>query len=185
MSGSFSRTHRILPAVNPVRAGLPASSISFARPTFCSISAHCVAVRWSFHIIHGRSTLPASSSSTSPCICPVRPIPAMASLPVRERTCRMLVTVAFHQSSGFCSAQPGRGTCIGYSVVTSARTEPSGEIRTALLPDVPMSMPRRRLIAQAQAQASESEMSLRSSAYSILPISATSSESRLDCSVER
>ena len=49
----------------------------------------------------------------------------------------MLVTVAFHQSSGFCSAQPGLGTAIGYSVVASSANAAVGCHQDRLAPRRP------------------------------------------------
>ena len=49
-------------------------------------------VRWSFHRMAGRSTSPASSSSTRPCIWPVRPMAAMSP-------------------AGHACARPARGGC--------------------------------------------------------------------------
>ena len=47
----------------------------------------------------------ASSSATSPCIWPLSPMPATSSTASAASAC----SVARHQSSGSCSAQPGRG----------------------------------------------------------------------------
>ena len=48
---------------------------------------------------------------------------------------------ASHQSSGSCSAQPGRGVESGYSRSARATTSPSGETASALTPLVPTSSP--------------------------------------------
>ena len=66
------------------------------------------AVRWSFQRIAGRSTRSASSRTTSPCIWPERPI-EVASTASAERA----ASLARHQSSGSCSAHPGRGVASG------------------------------------------------------------------------
>src|SRR6266567_3448540 len=60
------------------------------------------------------------------------------------RQVRIAVMVAFHQSAGSCSAQPGCGCISGYSIKAEARTCPSSaEKRAALTPVVPRSMPSR------------------------------------------
>ena len=58
-------------------------------------------------------------------------------------TALVAVHVAFHQSSGFCSDQPGLGEAIGCSAIAVARTFPSSSQMSVLVPLVPMSMPRR------------------------------------------
>ena len=68
-----------------------------------SISAHSAAVRPSFQRIAGRITRSSSSSTTRPCICPESPI-----RPGRDARASA-ACAARHQSSGSCSAQPGRG----------------------------------------------------------------------------
>ena len=96
-------------AVKPVSARLPVSSTRRSKPTRSSISAHSAPVRWSFQRIAGRIGRSAASSVTSPCIWPERPMPATPS--VRPSSA---CSVASHQSSGFCSDQPGRGVDSGY-----------------------------------------------------------------------
>ena len=88
--------------MKPVSARLPVSSISRSSPTRSSISAHSAAVRWSFQRIAGRSTWSRSSSVTRPCIWPEKPIDAGST----SRSASA-ASVARHQSSGSCSAQPG------------------------------------------------------------------------------
>ncbi len=54
-----------------------------------------------------------------------------------------LLTEAAHQSTGFCSDQPGFGLYSGYSTVADARIAPSSFIARVLVPLVPISMPRK------------------------------------------
>ena len=108
-SGSCSRSHSSFGAVKPVSARLPVSSTRRSKPTRRSISSHCAAVRWSFHRIAGRITRSAASSATSPCIWPLSPMPAISS----QSSASSAASVARHQSSGSCSAQPGRGVDSG------------------------------------------------------------------------
>ncbi len=61
-----------------VSAGLAVSSINRAAPIFSVISRHSTSVRWSHHIMDGRRTLPARSSSTRPCIWPVSAMPLIS-----------------------------------------------------------------------------------------------------------
>src|SRR5262245_42440335 len=56
-------------------------------------------------------------------------------------TALVAAQVAFHQSSGFCSLQPGLGVEIGCSAVAVARTLPSSSQTRVFVPLVPMSMP--------------------------------------------
>ena len=91
-------------AVKPVSARLPVSSTSRSKPTRSSISAHSAPVRWSFQRIAGRIGRSEASSVTSPCIWPESPIPATPSVSPSSAC-----SVASHQSSGFCSDQPGLG----------------------------------------------------------------------------
>src|SRR5438128_1096272 len=56
-------------------------------------------------------------------------------------TALVALHVAAHQSSGFCSLQPGLGDEIGCSAVAVARTWPSSSQMSVLVPLVPMSMP--------------------------------------------
>ena len=109
-SGWFSRTHKILEAVNPVRAGLAVIWISRSLPTSWVISSHWAAVRWSHQMMDRRSTFPSLSSITRPCICPEMPTPLMSSgaTPLSAVTCRRVWQAASHQSWGSCSAQPLR-----------------------------------------------------------------------------
>ena len=59
--------------MKPASARFPVSSISRARPTRSSISAHSAPVRWSFQRIAGRSTASSAPSATRPCIWPEKP----------------------------------------------------------------------------------------------------------------
>ena len=91
------------------------------------------------------------SRKTLPCICPLRPMP-FTSDGLKTPFCTICLTeliVAFAQSSGFCSDQPGLGLESGYSIVTEARIVPSSRIAIVLVPLVPISMPRKTLIAIA------------------------------------
>ena len=58
-------------------------------------------------------------------------------------TALVALMVAFHQSSGFCSDQPGLGEEIACSAVAVANTFPLSLQMSVLVPLVPMSMPRR------------------------------------------
>ncbi len=131
--------------MKPVSARLPVSAISFSSPMVCSISSHSAWVRWSFQRIAGRSGLIV--------VRPARPARASARSgrcrPVRRRlrsACARTVSVARHQSSGSCSAQPGRGVDSGYSASTRARTSPSGSMATPLAALVPTSIPNSAVI---------------------------------------
>ena len=135
-SGSCSRTQSSFGAVKPGSARLPVSSMSRSKPTRSSISAHCGPVRWSFQRIAGRSTFPAASRQTRPCICPDSPIPS-ASAP----TSASALSAARTQSSGSCSDQPGRGVESGYSRSTRSSTSPVGDTASALTAVVPTSSP--------------------------------------------
>src|SRR5439155_22077605 len=95
---------------------------------------HSACVRWSFQRIAGRNTCPAPSRTTSPCIWPESPIGPSGS---RERQ----LSAASHQSSGSCSAQPGRGVESAYDSSAVATSSPSVEIAIAFTPDVPTSSP--------------------------------------------
>ena len=55
-----------------------------------------------------RMTASAASSATRPCICPLSPIAAGSTSSAASAW-----SVARHQSSGSCSAQPGRGVLSG------------------------------------------------------------------------
>ena len=90
--------------MKPGSARLPVFAIRLSRPSRSSISAHSAPVRWSFQRIAGRSTCSASSRTTSPCIWPERPIEVASTASAASAA-----SAARHQSSGSCSAQPGRG----------------------------------------------------------------------------
>ena len=90
--------------MKPVRARLPVSAMRRSSPMRSSISAHSAAVRWSFQRIAGRRTSPRSSRQTRPCIWPDRP-----TRPSEAPSRVSAASLARHQSSGSCSAQPGCG----------------------------------------------------------------------------
>ena len=102
-------------------------------------------MRWSFHRMAGRSTSPAPSSRTSPCICPVRPTAATRppSMPACAKTLRTLVEAACHHSGGSCSDQSGLGVCSVCGEDATAATIPASSISRALLPVVDTSIPRK------------------------------------------
>ena len=131
--------------MKPVSATLPTSRMSSARPKRVSISAHSAAVRWSFQRIAGRSTSCFASSSTRPCIWPVRPTAATSAplAPASASAFRMLAAVPFHHSRGSCSDQSGLGVWSVSGVVADAATAPFSSIRSALAPVVETSMPRK------------------------------------------
>ena len=56
-----------------------------------------------------------SEDTTSPCICPPKLIPATCDLSHFSSSFFRPLSVCAYQSSGLCSAQPGRGKQIGYS----------------------------------------------------------------------
>ena len=132
VSGSCRRSQSSFGAVNPASARFPVSEIRRSRPTRSSISAHSAA---------GAAVVPedrrpdhaiAASSTTSPCICPDRPI-GPDGQPRQSRLGR---------------APPVLGILLGPArtrrrkrVPSSARpsTRPSGSIATALTPVVPTS----------------------------------------------
>jgi hypothetical protein len=91
-------------------------------------------------VLAGRMTASLSSRKTAPCIWPVRPIPA-TSVATSFATRATTIRVASHQSSGFCSDQPGCGENRGYSAVASASTRPASSIARHRAPVVPMSSP--------------------------------------------
>src|SRR5689334_5752200 len=70
------------------------------------------------------------------------PMAAMLAPGWWASTPRTDCTVAPHQSSGSCSAHPGRGVDSASGVVALAMTSPSRETRIALTPLVPTSRPR-------------------------------------------
>ena len=86
-----------------------------------------------------------SSRATSPCICPDSPMPSGS--PVCSLSAASTVSVARHQSSGSCSAQPGFGVERAYSASARASTVPSGSIAMPLVAVVPTSIPTRTLMA--------------------------------------
>ena len=142
-SGSLFLTQRIFEAVNPVRAGLAVISISLLAPTLLVISSHSFAVRWSHQIIEGRMTSQASSSITSPCICPEIPRPLISSpaTPESLTTFAIVSIAASRQSSGFCSAHPLCGVYKGYSLDAEVITVPFSSNKTVLVAEVPKSIP--------------------------------------------
>ncbi len=145
ISGSFSRTHRILGAVKPVKASLPVSSIKRVFPKRRRISSHCGPVRWSFQRMAGRKTSPASSNRVRPCICPVKPTAATSSpeSPISAKTWRILLIAPCHQSAGSCSLHKGCGVERGRSVVAVSVTFPASSISNALMPVVEASIPKK------------------------------------------
>ena len=107
-SGSWRRSHSSFGAVKPGSARLPVSSISRSRPTVSSISAHSAAGalvvpedRRAQHAVAPRRARPARASGRE------SPIPSGA--PAAAAAATSTDSVACHQSSGSCSAQPGRG----------------------------------------------------------------------------
>ena len=125
------------------------SSKPCAPPAFSVIQSHCFCVRWSHQRMAGRITWFASSRATSPCIWPEKLTPAISSLGTHFTILFSPSATAFHQSSGFCSAQPGRGVYSGYSTVALAATLPVSSTAMHFAPEVPLSMPIRYLCATA------------------------------------
>ena len=77
-----------------------------------------------------------------------KPTPAMSppERPVRARAPRTASPVARHQSSGSCSAQPGRGDAKAMcSAVAEPTSRPPASMTSARVPPVPTSMPRKTL----------------------------------------
>ena len=62
-------------------------------------------------------------------------------------------TTALHQSSGFCSDQPGCGKMSGYSCVTSFTIVPTSSTSSSLHADVPRSIPIKYMAASFSAAA--------------------------------
>src|SRR6266508_5322598 len=93
----------------------------------------------------GRKTLPASSSRTKPCICPVKPTAAILSppMPAFSKTDLMLAATASHHSRGSCSDHRGRGVCNVCGDDATAITSPYSSINNALLLVVDVSIPRK------------------------------------------
>ena len=148
ISGSLSRTQSNLVSVKFGSAGLQVSSMRCSRPSVWCSQSHCGALRVSHQMSEGRKTLPAASSSTAPCICPVNPIPAiaLAGWPLAVSTARMACCAARHQSAGSCSAQPSdvarKGAC---SLAAEATTLPFASTNTARVPPVPISIPKKNV----------------------------------------
>ena len=67
--------------------------------------------------------------------------------PASSFSCFSTVSVARHQSSGSCSAQPGFGVERAYSASARASTVPSGSIAMPFVAVVPTSIPTRTLMA--------------------------------------
>ena len=122
--------------MKPVSARLPVSWTSRSKPTVSSISAHSAPVRWSFQRIAGRIGRSLASSVTRPCIWPERPMPATPSVSPSSA-----FSVASHQSSGFCSDQPGFGVESGYGTSRRSSTSPSSATAMTFTAEVPTSMP--------------------------------------------
>ncbi len=144
-SGSCARTHQIFGSVNPVSAGFATRSMRRFAPTCSVMARHSSSVLWSHQIGAGRTTSPAASSSTRPCICPLRPIAAIspASVLALDKHSAIATQAARHQSRGSCSAQPNCGDTIGAcSAVAEPNTRPASSSSTARVPPVPTSIPR-------------------------------------------
>jgi hypothetical protein len=124
--------------VSPAKSGIDASS-----------SGPSESARPSFQSSAGRSALPAASSNVTPSICPERPI-ARTFLIGSGCPCASassVAAVARHQSSGACSDHNGCGRETRSGALASAATWSRSSTSTALMPEVPMSMPRKNAIA--------------------------------------
>ena len=140
-SGSFFFIHRIFGAVKPAKAMFAVYADSFSLPI--SLLRYSVSFweRPSFQRIAGRITLSFSSSVTSPCICPPKPIPATLERSIPSVSSFIPSTLCVNQSSGFCSDQPGCGKNNGYSFDTVFSIVPFSSIANNLTADVPKSIP--------------------------------------------
>ncbi|KGC71211.1 xylulokinase domain protein [Burkholderia pseudomallei] len=100
--------------------------------------------RASGHSSAGRSALPDAPVSTTPCICPEKPIAR-----TRARSCSgsrvAASTSARHHAATSISAQPGCGVATAYAAPDDARTRPSPSTIASLREPVPRSMPRNRI----------------------------------------
>ncbi len=126
-------------------ATLPTSLMSpRLPPAVRSISWACLAVRWSFQMMAGRRGSTPPASRTSPCICPLSPMPAICrpGIFAAAMAARVALTVAAHQWRGSCSLQEGLGALMGWSALPVASTPPRTSMISVLVPDVPTSMPR-------------------------------------------
>jgi hypothetical protein len=83
----------------------------FAPAVSCRASAWAT-LRWSFHIIARRSTVPASSVSTGICAPAEIPMPVMSRpvSPAAASACGTAAQSAAYHSAGSCSDQPNCGT---------------------------------------------------------------------------
>ena len=99
VSGSCAASHARIGPANPGAGGLPRAGHRAASAT----------ARVSGQRIAGRTGPPASSQSTTPCICPVRPIASTAGAP----TCATASRAAVSHASGRGLRTAGRGvsTC--------------------------------------------------------------------------
>ena len=144
-SGSFSRTHKNLVSVKLGNARLQVSWIRRYAPIRSFSSLHCFSVRTSHQISAGRTTSPAASNITAPCICPENPTHEICSprkFPAAS-TLRTATPAARHQSSGRCSAHPILGEANGScSSVADAAMCPRSSTTSARVPPVPISIPR-------------------------------------------
>src|SRR5437764_933594 len=73
-----------------------------------------------------------------------------AATPLFASASRTVAALARHQSSGSCSAQPGRGVLSGYSAAADPRVRPSSSMTRVLVPDVPISMPSSGMVVSLQ-----------------------------------
>ena len=140
-SGSFFFIHRIFGAVKPAKAMFAVYCDNLSLPI--SLLRYSVSFweRPSFQRIAGRMTLSFSSSVTSPCICPPKPIPATWERSIPSVSSFIPSTLWVNQSSGFCSDQPGCGKNSGYSFDTILQILPDSSIRRSFTAEVPKSTP--------------------------------------------
>ena len=141
-SGSCRRTHSSFGAVKPGMARLPA--IACRRGQAASSSAHSAPLRPSFHRMAGRSTSPAASISTAPCIWPDRPIARTCASAAACPACSRAIArvIASHQSAGDCSLCKGAGRCTVSRSPTLATRRCCRSSSTSFSSEVPRSMPR-------------------------------------------
>ena len=150
-SGSCSRIHSSLGAVNPGSMRLPVQARRCASPRRSSTALHWDSQRPSFQSWAGRMQSPWASRATSPCICPARPTASIApgSMRAASRAAATAWRVLRHQSSGSCSLHPDRGTTGRWSPCPTPHTIPSESTTSTLVALVPRSMPRTAIATPA------------------------------------
>ena len=140
--GSYFCSHSSLGAVKPGMAWLPVMARDSG--TSASSSTHSAKARVSFHKMAARSSCCCLSSSVAPCIWPDSAMPRKPENATgwALRMAAITSSVACHQSSGFCSDQPGCGLDTRRVTPLLARMVCASSARMALTSEVPISIPR-------------------------------------------